>query len=211
MRCRIWPLAIVLLVGVPAGSATATADKSLSGENQGGKPPKQTPQEKQAEKPKDTSPLVPLTDQQAVDYAVTEMLGGWQIGDVELMHKFYADDVLVVSGFWEPPVQGWEKYAQAYQRQRGRMQGVELNRSNTYLKVVGNMAWVLYQWTFTGRVDGLATGYRGHTSLVFERRDGKWLITVNHTSIAEMPPAAQPPAASPPGTNPPAPAKPPTL
>lgn len=170
---------------------------------QGGKG-KPAPADSQTEKQKDTTPVVPLTDQQAVDYATTEMLGAWQIGDVELMHKFYAEDVLVVSGYWEPPVQGWEKYIQAYKRQRGRMQGVELNRSNTYLKVAGNMAWVEYQWVFTGNVDGTATAYRGHTTLVYERRGGKWLIVVNHTSIADVPPTA----GNPPAANPPAPTKP---
>lgn len=198
MRCRIWSLAIVLAIcaGWPAPAAS-----------QGGKPgkPAKPPAESQE---KDTNPLVPLTDQQAVDYAITEMLGAWQIGDLDLMHKFYADDVLVVSGFWEPPVMGWEKYSQAYQRQRARMQGVEMNRTNTYLKVLGNMAWAVYQWAFTGQVDGQATSYRGHTTLVLEKRNAKWLITVNHSSIAQMPPAPQNPPPAP-AAAPAQPAKPP--
>ena len=189
MSWRGWLFGIVLALAACALPAAAQ---------------KQQKQQK-PEETKDTTPLVPLSDQQAVDESITQMLGAWQIGDVALMHKYYADDVLVVSGYWEPPIVGWEKYLQAYERQRGRMMGVQLNRANTYLRVVGNTAWALYQWTFTGQVDGKASGYRGHTSLVLEKRGGNWVIVLNHTSIAEMPPAAPaPPAAAPPQ----APAKP---
>ena len=42
--------------------------------------------------------LVPMTDEQQIDYTLSEMLGAWQLGDVEKLHKNYADDVVVVSG-----------------------------------------------------------------------------------------------------------------
>lgn len=163
-----------------------------------GQKQKQTTQ-KQAPPPKDDSPLVQPTDEQAVDTAITEMMGAWQIGDIELMRKYYADNVLVVSGLWEPPLIGLDKYLQAYQRQRERVHGAQLNRSNTFLRVQGTVAWAVYQWTFTGEVDGQATGYHGHTTLVFEKRNGHWLIITNHTSYADPPPPPTPaPAAQPP-------------
>ena len=160
---------------------------------------KQPPQKQQAP-PKDDTPLVPLTDEQAVDTAITDMLGAWQIGDVEMMKKYYADNVLVVSGLWEPPLIGLDKYIQAYQRQHERVRSVQLNRSNTFLRVEGTVAWAVYQWVFTGVVDGQPAGYHGHTTLVFEKRNGHWLIITNHTSYADPPPA---PAAAQP-TPPPA-------
>lgn len=147
-------------------------------------------QSSQVQKPaasKDDTPLVQLTDEQAVDTAITEMLGAWQIGDVEMLKKYYADNVLVVSGLWEPPVIGLDAYLKAYQRQRERVHGPQLNRSNSFIRVNGNVAWAVYQWTFTGDVDGQPTGYRGHTTLVFEKRNGRWLIITNHTSLAERP------------------------
>jgi len=163
---------------------------------------KQTPQKQQTPPPKDDTPVLPLTDEVAVDNTITEMLGAWQIGDVEMLRKFYADNVLVVSGLWEPPIIGVDKYIQAYQRQRERVQGVQLNRSNTFLRVQGNVAWAVYQWVFTGVVDGQAAGYHGHTTLVFEKRNGKWQIITNHTSYADPPPP--PPAAAQPNSTPPA-------
>ena len=135
--------------------------------------------------------------------AITDMLGAWQIGDVELLRKHYAENVLVVSGVWEPPLIGRENYIQAYQRQRERVKGIQLIRSHTFARVQGNVAWAVYLWTFTGEVDGQPTVYRGHTTLIFEKQGGQWLIMTNDTSIA-----APAQAASPPQPNPPAPAKP---
>jgi ketosteroid isomerase-like protein len=164
---------------------------------------KQKQQNQKDSAQKDDTPLIPQTDEQAVDTDITEMLGAWQIGDVDMLRKYYADNVLVVSGLWEPPLIGLDKYIQAYQRQRARMQGPQLNRSNTFIRVEGTIAWAVYQWTFTGVVDGQPTGYRGHTTLVFEKRNGRWLIITNHTSLAIPSPPPQP--AQP---NSPAPAKP---
>ena len=163
---------------------------------------KQKPQnQKEAAQQKDDTPLLPLSDEQQVDNNITEMLGAWQIGDAESLRQFYADNVLVVSGLWEPPVIGRDKYIAAYQRQRERVQGPQITRTNTFIRVEGTVAWAVYQWTFTGVVDGQPTGYRGHSTLVFEKRNGKWLIITNHTSLAVPPPAPQAPQ---PSTPPPA-------
>lgn len=157
---------------------------------------KQKPQSQKEAAQKDETPLVPQSDEQAVDTCITEMLGAWQIGDLEMLRKYYADNVLVVSGAWEPPLMGVDRYIQAYQRQRTRMQGAQLNRSNTFIRVEGTVAWAVYQWTFTGIVDGQSTGYRGHTTLVFEKRNGRWLIITNHTSLAFSAQASETPQPS---------------
>ncbi len=99
-----------------------------------------------------------------MDLLVSQMLGSWQIGDVETMRKYYADDVAVVSAAWEPPLFGWEKYARGYQAQFARTNGGRLDRSNSYAKVLGDNAWVTYQWRFVGQVDGTPTTAFGHTN-----------------------------------------------
>jgi uncharacterized protein (TIGR02246 family) len=140
--------------------------------------------------------LVPLPDNRAVDLVISEMLGAWQIGDIDRLHKAYADDVIVVSGTWDPPVIGWENFLRAYQQQRARMQEVRLDRQNTYIKVDGNVAWANYQWDFSATVDGEPAAARGHTSLVLEKRDGRWVIVHNHTSLVSQSPATTPPVNS---------------
>jgi uncharacterized protein (TIGR02246 family) len=135
-----------------------------------------------------------LPDNQAVDLLVSQMLGAWQAGDADAMQKFYADDIMVISGAWEPPLMGWANYARAYQTQLARTSGSRLERTNSYNKVIGDTAWVTYQWQFFGSVDGKRTQAFGHTTLVLQRRAGKWLIVLNHTSAI---PTDEPPAETP--------------
>ena len=141
---------------------------------------------------------VALPDEQAIEIAISEMLGAWQIGDVEMLHKYYADDVIVVSGAWEPPLMGWANFARAYRAQRARMEGPpRLERSNTYTIVRGNVAWAVYQWAFNAVVDGKPTSARGHTTLVLEKRKDRWVIVHNHTSLVPEPTPPQPAAPKP--------------
>jgi ketosteroid isomerase-like protein len=156
-----------------------------------------------------------LSDEQQIDYTISEMLGAWQLGDIEKMHKDYADDVSIVNGSWAPPIIGWTNYLAIYQLQRSRMSQVRMDRSNTYIKVSGTMAWSCYQWDFGAFVDGQQTQSQGHTTLVFEKRNNHWVIVHNHTSLVQTatqvipanPPAQQQPISAPSTAQPP-PAKP---
>ena len=124
-------------------------------------------------------------DSQAIDQAIGEALGYWQIGDSESLHKYYADDVVVVSGAWEPPVIGWDNYLKAYQAQRARVTGTQIERSNTFIKVSGNFAWATYQFVFAAQMEGKSVQYHGHTTLVLMKQADRWLITMNHSSVAD--------------------------
>jgi ketosteroid isomerase-like protein len=124
-------------------------------------------------------------DQDKIDFVISEMLGAWQIGDVEKLHKDIADDVIMVNGMWAPPVVGWNNYLVGYQSQRARTQQIRLDRTNTLIRVSGNTASACYQWDFSGVVDGQQSGARGQTTLLFEKRADKWMIILNHTSIVE--------------------------
>lgn len=136
--------------------------------------------------------LVPLNDEQQIDYTLSEMLGAWQLGDVEKLHKDYADDVVVVNGSWAPPIFGWNNYMAAYQQQRARMQQVRMDRSNTYIKVSGTVGWACYQWDFEAVVDGQPMQSQGQTSVVLEKRNNHWVIALNHTSLTPKPPQVAP-------------------
>lgn len=135
------------------------------------------------------SASIPMTDEQQIDYMISEMLGAWQLGDTEKLHKAYADDVSLVNGAWAPPVIGWQSFLASYTAQRARMQQVRLDRTNTLIRVSGNAAWGCYQWDFAATVDGQPSSAQGHTTLVLEKRTGKWVIVHNHTSIVQSSPA----------------------
>ena len=131
-----------------------------------------------------------LPDSPAIDLLISQMLGAWQAGDADAMRKFYADDVTVISGGWEPPIFGWQNYARAYQAQIARSSESRLERTNSYIKVIGDTAWVTYQWQYVGIVDGKPAQAFGHTTLVLQKRAGAWLIVLNHTSaIPDQPPS----------------------
>ncbi|HEY8715577.1 MAG TPA: nuclear transport factor 2 family protein [Candidatus Acidoferrum sp.] len=157
-----------------------------------------------------TNPLVPMSDENQIDYMISEMLGAWQVGDVEKLHKDVADDVTVVNGAFAPPIMGWKNYLAVYQQQRSRMQQVRMDRSNTVIKVAGNVAWACYQWDFGATVDGQPSTAQGQTTLVMEKRNNHWIVVLNHTSMVPPPnpgsstpaegtqPTSQPPSGRPP-------------
>lgn len=126
-----------------------------------------------------------MSEEQQIDVQISTMLGGWQINDLEKMRQTYADDVILVSGNWAPPIVGWSNFATMYQQQRAHMQQVRMDRSNTYIKVKGTFAWACYQWEFSANVDGQASAARGQTTLVFQKDNGRWLIVHNHTSLVQ--------------------------
>jgi uncharacterized protein (TIGR02246 family) len=147
--------------------------------------------QKNSKKPDNSDKLsATLPDPQAIDLLVSQMLAAWQVGDADAMHKYYDDDLAAVSGAWEPPLVGWAAYAAAYEKQHQRTQGSRLDRTNTFTKVMGDTAWVTYQWDFVGQVDGQPSRAVGHTTLVLQKRAGHWLIVLNHTS--DVPAGAQP-------------------
>jgi len=137
-------------------------------------------------------PVVPMTDEQQIDYLLSEYLGAWQLGDVEKMHKDYSDDVTVVGGGWSAPIIGWNNYVTLYQQQRTHMQRVRMDRMNTLVKVNGNTAWACYQWEFEGLVDGASTLVHGQTTLVLVKKDVRWLISHDHTSVVDQKKQGQP-------------------
>ena len=131
-------------------------------------------------------PTIPLSDEQQIDYLVSTNLGAWQVGDIDKLHGTYADDVTIVQGPYLAPVVGWNNYVPLYQQQHARMQQIRMDRTNTVIKVNGNCAWATFQWDFSAVVDGQPSQSQGHMTLVMDKRNGKWLITLNHTSVAEQ-------------------------
>ncbi|HEV2299148.1 MAG TPA: nuclear transport factor 2 family protein [Candidatus Acidoferrales bacterium] len=152
----------------------------------------------QAQKPKkakDAPMEMPqLSIPEQIDHSIGEMLGAWQVGDVEAMHKYYADDATWVAGTDDPPVAGWQNYVRVYEQSRNGLGGVQLIRRNTNIFHFGDTAWACYQWEFDGTVNGQGLVAHGQTTLVFVKKGDQWLIVHNHTSEI-CPQAGQQPAA----------------
>ncbi|HLZ14104.1 MAG TPA: nuclear transport factor 2 family protein [Candidatus Acidoferrum sp.] len=140
----------------------------------------------------DANPVVPLTDQQQIDYMLSEYLAAWQLGDTERLHKFYAEDVSVVSGGWNAPVVGWSNFLALYEQERAHMQKIRMDRMNTFIRVNGTTAWACYQWEFEAVMDGTPAGARGQTTLVLTKKETRWLIAHDHTSVVQVPKQEKP-------------------
>jgi ketosteroid isomerase-like protein len=141
--------------------------------------------------PATNTPTISMPDEQQIDYLISTNLGAWQVGDVDKLHETYGDDVTIVQGPFMAPVVGWANYLPLYQQQHARMQQVRMDRTNTVIKVNGNCGWATFQWDFSAAVDGQPSVSQGHMTLVMEKRNGKWVITLNHTSVAEQGPRQQ--------------------
>jgi len=184
-RALGWACAIALAVSLAALETGAQKNKKKN-------------EKDEAKATAEVMQSLPRPDADLIDQGLTQMLAGWQIGDLPMMQKHYAEDVVFVSGGYEPPLQGWGHYAAAYQQQRQRMHSVRLDRFNTLIRPRGPNAVVNYQWTFIATVDGRPSGARGHTTLVLEKRGDHWLIVHNHTSVVDQPMVQQTGAAQPP-------------
>ena len=175
-------LAIGMILGLLSAPAFAQKKNKNAGKEDGSSLP---------------MPPVPAPDE--IDHNIGEMLGAWQVGDVDAMHKYYDDGVTVVAGTYEPPIVGWANYAAAYQKMHARIQEMQFVRRNTVIRSRGDMAWAMYQWEFYGTVDHQRTSVvHGQTTLVFSKTGDHWLIVHNHTSeICDEAPAAAAPSATP--------------
>lgn len=136
-------------------------------------------------------PDTPKAESDKINEDIGEMLGAFQVGNTDMMHKYYSDDCTFVQSTFDPPVLGWQNYAALYEREKAAFQGMQLIRRNTNIFVHGDVAWASYQWEFDGMWNGRPYETRGQTTLVFTKVNGNWLIVHNHTSEVMPEPTQQ--------------------
>ncbi|MFZ3216739.1 MAG: nuclear transport factor 2 family protein, partial [Candidatus Acidiferrales bacterium] len=152
-----------------------------------------------------TTPLLPMTPTEEIEHAIGEVLGAQQLGNLEVMHKYYSDSATFVNSDYGPPIVGWKNWAEGYERQRAAFQQMQIVRRNTYIFIHADVAWATYQWEFSAMLNtGKEYDARGETTLVFTKVDGNWLIVHNHTAVD----CGSLAVAAPAPTTPPAPATP---
>lgn len=135
----------------------------------------------QPDAPAQTMPMSPGDE---LDHDIGEMLGALQIGNLEIMHKYYADNATFVSSSYAPPIVGWKAWSEGYERQKAAFRGMQVVRRNTLIFPHGDTAWATYQWEFSGtQSNGTSYFARGQTTLVFNRVGSNWMIVHNHTSV----------------------------
>jgi ketosteroid isomerase-like protein len=147
-------------------------------------------QKKKQPPPADNTPpptsdqKMPMSPADELDNDIGEMLAGMQVGKMDMLQKYYADNAMFVSGTYGPPIVGFKAWSEGYQRQRAQFTGMQIVRRNTVIFPHGDMAWATYQWEFTGMlVNGQPYTAKGQTTLIFNRVGSNWMIVHNHTSV----------------------------
>jgi len=129
-------------------------------------------------------PSLAMSDNDQIERAIGETLAAQQLGNLELMHKYYSDSATFVSSDYGPPIMGWKNWAAGYERQKAAFQQMQIIRRNTFIFTHADVAWATFQWDFSAM---LATGKgydaRGQTTLVFNKVGNGWLIVHNHTAV----------------------------
>src|SRR5277367_1809768 len=148
---------------------------------------------------------MPMSPNEEIEHNIGEMLAAQQLGNMELMHKYYSDSATFVSSDYGPPIMGWKTWAAGYERQKAAFQQMQIIRRNTLIYTHADVAWATYQWDFAA-VLATGKGYdaRGQTTLVFNKVGSDWLIVHNHTAVdcsslasAEATPATPPSSGAP--------------
>ena len=101
-----------------------------------------------------------MPDSDTIEHDISEMLGAFQVGDVEAMHKYYSDNVIFVSDGSGPPVIGWKNYVPQYQAEKAAFQGMQLIRRNTLIFVHQEVSWATYEWEFDSTFNGKPFSWR---------------------------------------------------
>jgi ketosteroid isomerase-like protein len=129
-------------------------------------------------------PSVPMSPNEEIEHNIGEMLAAQQLGNMELMHKYYSDSATFVSSDYGPPILGWKNWAAGYERQKAAFQQMQIIRRNTFIYTHADVAWATYQWDFAA-VLATGKGYdaRGQTTLIFNKVGADWLIVHNHTAV----------------------------
>jgi ketosteroid isomerase-like protein len=134
--------------------------------------------------PDQPMPSMPMSPTDEIEHDIGEMLAAQQLGNMELMHKYYSDSATFVSSDYGPPIVGWKNWAAGYERQKAAFQQMQIIRRNTFIYTHADVAWATYQWDFAAM---LATGKgydaRGQTTLVFNKVGNDWVIVHNHTAV----------------------------
>lgn len=140
-------------------------------------------------------PAAPSEEQQ-IETVIAAVIEAHRTGNTPSLGQYYAADVVVVPGDYNPVVEGWTNIEPRYRLSQAGYDELDLMRENTRIVRRGKVAWASYQWRLAGMRGKEMMQALGHTTLILEKRGGKWVIVHNHTSVVPTRPSS--PRAEPP-------------
>lgn len=127
--------------------------------------------------------LAGSSDEGKIEAVIAGVIEAHRKGDAAGLGRYFAREVTVVPGDYNPPLNGWASVEPRYQQAFASLSGMEMVRENTKIVQRGNLAWAVYQWRVAGVAGPQTIGAQGHTTLILEKRKGEWVIVHNHTSV----------------------------
>ena len=121
-----------------------------------------------------------VTANQAFDNAVSKR-------DINAIEALWAhnNNVSIIHPSSKEPLVGWDAVRKSWtEGTLTRYSEIQLSLLNPHVRVDGNMATVVGTERFQGkRVDnGQSVEFQALTTNIFEKRDGRWLMTHHHAS-----------------------------
>lgn len=117
----------------------------------------------------------------------------WERRDMAFVRGYYAHDPGMLVFFERRQLRGWPRVETLYENMfahaaRGR---IESTTSNLQVKAQGNLGYVAANFHLQiTEPSGEVSADVGRQSVVFERRDGRWVVIHRHTSF-QAPPGPQ--------------------
>jgi ketosteroid isomerase-like protein len=133
------------------------------------------------------------TEEATIRARVEAFNGAWERRDMDFIEKYYAHDPGMLLFFERRQLQGWERVKTLYGNMFSHASRGEIasTHSNVRVKVVEDMAYVASNFRLeVTEPSGRSTVDEGRSTVVFEKRDGDWVVVHRHTSF-QAPPGPQ--------------------
>ena len=137
--------------------------------------------------PTEPMPSMPMSPNEEIEHDIGEMLAAQQLGNMEMMHKYYSDSATFVSSDYGPPIVGWKNWSAGYgtgEAESGVPADADHPAEHIHLHARGRGVGDISVGIF-GDAGDRGRGYdaRGQTTLVFTKVGNDWLIVHNHTAV----------------------------
>jgi ketosteroid isomerase-like protein len=119
-----------------------------------------------------------------VEQVFDRYVQGWNQGSVEILSAIYANDARLTV-YWpdpsNPSVQGWDTVKKDLADVFKRIHGMALDFVERKVEIYGDVAVLTSNWTW--KEPAAPMFEHGRASFVFQRRNQKWMVVHEHSSI----------------------------
>jgi len=127
-----------------------------------------------------------------VEQTFDRYVQGWNQGSVEILADIYAHDAKIIA-YWpdpsNPSVQGWDAIKKSLEDVFTRIHGMALDFKERQVEVYGDVALLTSTWTWKEAEAPMFE--HGRASFMFQRRNHKWVVVHEHSSIQPFLPKAE--------------------